>query len=87
MFADTVMPSSISDLTESDGEAGFESIAATKSADEYNINTMQTSFIRTIPSVPSLQRLNHLCRNHSRLADYTADWDFHPALKFASAKI
>ncbi len=52
MFADTVMPSSISDLTESDGEAGFESIAATKSADEYNINTMQTSFIRTIPSVP-----------------------------------
>lgn len=52
MFADTVMPSSISDLTESDGEAGFESIAATKNADEYNINTMQTSFIRTIPSVP-----------------------------------
>ena len=52
MLADTVMPSSISDLTESDGEAGFESIAATKSADEYNINTMQTSSIRTIPSVP-----------------------------------
>ncbi len=40
-----------------------------------------SSSILTIQSVPELHRFSQMCFSAIRVADFTADREFHPALK------